>query len=255
MAVPNRGTIDAACRSMLARWLGPAVAVIAFVPQAMAGAGQIKSRSESNPGTELAAADDAVTNSPQLRALAEKVPQSTSDDPDVAGSAHDGDGQPQKTRSEWYGWQTLAVDGPVIVMMPFFVGYEYTTATYVDLGIYTFGAPIVHFAKRELGRGLGSLALRGAMATLGVLAYRNFSEVQKCDRNTNAPESCAFERLEAGGLGLLAMLVMGGAVAIDAAVLARHDVPVKRRAHASMKYVPNLLIRHDSALVTVGGTF
>jgi hypothetical protein len=242
---------------MLARWLGPAVAAFAFALASMASAEQIEGKSQRSPGTEPAATDDAVTNPPQLRTVVAKAPQSTSDDSDVAGSAHDGDGQPQKTKFEWYGWQTLAVDGPVIVMMPFFVGYEYTTATYLDLGIYTVGAPIVHFAKGEVGRGLGSLGLRGLMVTLGVLAYRNYIDTRKnCDHSFGSQsEFCGFGVMAAGGLGLLAMLGMGGAVAIDAAVLARHDVPVRGRTHAGIQYVPNFLISHDSALVTVGGTF
>jgi hypothetical protein len=127
---------------------------------------------------------------------------------------------------------------------------------YLGLGAYSIGAPIVHFANGEVGNGIGSVALRVVTAPLGALAYNAFSGARRtCDTPSNEPSNCGYGMMLAGGVGVLTLSIIGGIIAIDAAAVARPDASRRPRTAASMEYVPNLVLRHDSAMVTWGGAF
>jgi len=212
--------------------------------------------SESSKIAESFDADATVRDSPQLRTIVVEKPQAPRGISHEEDSATTSDGQSTEAKSGWYGWQTLFVDGLALTSLMGLVANDQPTPVYVGMGAYTVGAPTVHFANGEVGRGIGSLALRAMVAPFGIFAYRSFSGARRnCEEPSNEPVNCGYGMVAADLLGVLALSVMGGVTAFDAAVLARHDVPVKSRTAAAIKYVPNLALRHDAAIVSWGGVF
>ncbi len=62
--------------------------------------------------------------------------------------------EPPKTKTSWYGWQTLIADGGTLAA-------TYVTGSpIVFLGGYALGAPIVHWAHGNVAAGFGSLGVR-----------------------------------------------------------------------------------------------
>jgi len=68
------------------------------------------------------------------------------------------EGASVRTHKHWYGWQTLLVDLGSVLTIP--LGG-------VGLAGYALGAPIVHLAHGQVGRGVGSLGLRLALPLVG----------------------------------------------------------------------------------------
>lgn len=148
--------------------------------------------------------------------------------------------QAAPTKSEWYGGYILGVDAIGIATMPIGVG----------LGVYALGGPIVHLTKAKPGAAAASLGLRVGMpfvlGTGGLLvgAYA-------CNKSDNPDDlSCLFG-VAFGGAIIGAL----GAIAIDAAALARHQVPATPETKAGITYAPSFVVARDRALVTLGGTF
>jgi hypothetical protein len=141
---------------------------------------------------------------------------------------------PPKPKREWYGWQTLATDGAALMMVyagsQSRRGGDSSTYYYAALGTYTLGGPIVHFAHGNPGRGVGSLALR----SLPAIAI--FGETRSLD------------------FGLLALVSIPAAIAIDAAVLAREDEP-KYEPAKGFAIAPSASVSKNVALVGVNGRF
>jgi hypothetical protein len=211
---------------------------------------------EKSSSDEFSAADDTVSDSPQLRTIVVEKPQAPRGISRYEDSAPASGRQSPEDKSDWYGWQTLAVDVPAFVTLLVLVANDKPTPVYLGLGTYSVAAPIIHVAHGEVGNGIGSLALRVVTAPLGVLAYNGFSGARKtCDQPSNEPSNCGYGIMVAGGVGFLVLSVMGGVIAIDAAAIARPDASRKSRKAAATEYVPNLVLRHDAAMVTWGGAF
>src|SRR5438128_401463 len=72
----------------------------------------------------------------------------------------------QGTRTEWYGYETLATDGAalgmVLVAAPMPAGMRDRVAAGA-LATYLLGGPVVHWANGEGARGLESLGLRAGL--------------------------------------------------------------------------------------------
>jgi hypothetical protein len=160
---------------------------------------------------------------------------------------------PQMT-TEWYGWQTLVADGASLAL---FVGgvssasgrSSSTTGLLLlgSLATYSLGGPIVHLAHSRPGAALGSFGLRWGMPSLAALFGVGLGYAS-CGRNSDGV--CV------GLYGLLG-LTLGtiGAIAVDSAVLAREQVPVKFTAAKSFNWRPDLNVSPSGVSAGLSGAF
>lgn len=153
------------------------------------------------------------------------------------GAAEEAPEQPE-TRTIWYGWQTLIVDAGV-------VGATLVTKNPgVAVGGLTLGAPIVHWAHGNVGRGFASLGIRVGtplLTTFGVVALAMGSGSRM------GPGLGEF------GLGLGAVI----ASVLDAFVLARTTevIPPRQPAASRWSVEPRISASPSGASAGLGGTF
>lgn len=172
----------------------------------------------------------------QCRTARSRTPDEVESPGDRDGVTRDLDGVRRERR--WYGWQFLVVDGLSLVLAISTLG----TGSVVQFGVasagFTFGAPIVHWAHGNIGRGFGSLGLRiGLPATaLGVtvLTGRGYSSLLV-------------------GVVLIPT-AFAAAITIDAAVLAYDSAP-SSRARAGLAWAPMLDLRPEGVTLGVAGSF
>ncbi len=152
------------------------------------------------------------------------------------------------SRPEWYGWQTLIVDGASFTSLvagaslnsrPGARDTPGDSLVWVGLLGYEFGPGIVHFVHRNPGRGFASFGLRLGMPLAG--AFLGASLASGCNANL----------CEAGGAGIGVLLGMGGAMAIDAAVFAYDDA--KRSSGRRVGFLPLVAVTPRQAWVGIGG--
>jgi hypothetical protein len=164
--------------------------------------------------------------------------------------------QPPVTESRWYGWQTLLVDGAsVAVAGASLTLNEEALAAGLLLGAsgYAVGAPIVHLSHGQPVKALVSLGFRALTGGAGMLLLGLGAS---------------------GGMyGLLlgaaaGAMLLPGAMVIDAAWLAREDVPssskdasrsrltlpASRRTHA-VRLAPTLEVQPTRFSAGLHGTF
>ena len=151
----------------------------------------------------------------------------------------------RNTEPRWYGWQTLLVDGATVGL-----GFA-TQSPGIVYAAFLAGGPIVHFAHGNVGKGLGSLALRFLVpGTLGLVGFAVDSANNPCKPG---------EYLCLSGLGGLVVGAMTGyvvAVAVDAAVLAHDRVPREAPAASTgLVWQPMLGVTRGGATGGVGGVF
>jgi hypothetical protein len=140
--------------------------------------------------------------------------RSSRDEREAHDPAKEGPSQ-DKPRRRWYGWQTLLVDGLTGVATMAALesknrGDAPGALVVVGAGAFVVGTPIVHFARGHVGKGVASLAIRGGCggALFGLEAVQG------------APQ-----------LMVVPLLGLIAAIPIDAAVLAREDVPAEQTAN------------------------
>lgn len=160
------------------------------------------------------------------------------------------DDEPPKTVHEWYGWQTILVDAASIAVMIGGVNHGGGAGPVVGLVGYTVGGPIVHVANGEGGRAGASLAVRVLLPAAGAaLGYASYH------KSTN-PNAMDFgPGLDAAVLGFVGGLV---ACVIDAAAIARHDVPAEpiTKKPNALSVVPQIgASPRGGVQAGVGGTF
>jgi hypothetical protein len=206
--------------------------------EALAHAEAPPAHAEAPPPLPAPAPRPATPPSPASRASPETSPSGAGD---RASRAGDG----AATRSRWYGWQTLIVDGSALAVA--FVRPELTPAVYV------FGGPIVHAAHGRWGTGLLSLGLRVGAPLVGGLAGAAVTGGAGCVSSSSS--SCI-------SLGLVGGLLVGyaTAVTVDAAVLAREpaareDARRAPRRAAALSWAPSVAPRRDGAELGVSGAF
>jgi hypothetical protein len=144
----------------------------------------------------------------------------------------------------WYGWQTLAVDGAALLMAVGGVsvsdgGQGNGGQAFAGLATatYALGGPIVHFAHAHVSSGFASLALR--VFTPILFAFVGYG-LQDCAGG----QLCGLGGLViGGGLGILT------AITVDAAVLAREDVPDREVALLHLRLA---LVRGHGGLIAWG---
>ncbi len=153
--------------------------------------------------------------------------------------------QGTKRHPEWYGWQTLIADAPSVTA--FIAGVSMlddgnpsgSTLAWAGALSYELAPAIIHFAHGNPGRGFGSLGMRFGMPLAGAII------------GATVASNCNTNLCEVGGLGVGVMLGMGGAIAIDAAVLA-YDDP-RRSAARRRVLVPLASLTPHQAWLGVGG--
>jgi hypothetical protein len=145
----------------------------------------------------------------------------------------------------WYGWQTLIADGvSTTVFLAAFDqnagGSDGVNETLAWAGIlgYELGAGMVHFAHRSPARAFASFGIRLGMPLAG--AFLGGAAISNCNGN-----DC-----QATGIGIGFLLGMGGAIALDAAVLA-YESPEPRKAAA--RIMPLVSLSRERAWLGLAG--
>lgn len=154
---------------------------------------------------------------------------------------------------EWYGHQTLIADGVAgagltLAMVTAFAGATESAAPVLlfgSLGSFALGAPIVHVANGEVGRGLASLGVRLAAPSLG--AWVGLEASRNCNPKKEPFNFCAFGGLVAGfATGMVS------ASAIDALLLAWKQTP---QDPAKASIAPDVSITPNGATIGATGRF
>ncbi len=160
---------------------------------------------------------------------------------------------PLPPKRRWYGWETLIVDGAGLATLAVSARTDSNAVSTVGLGIYLFGPPIVHGVKGHVGTAFGDFGIRlTAPIVTGIVGYA-------IDNATSSPCSpgawLCFRGL--GGAALGGLIGYAAAVALDAAWLAREDVPARRDASSEplFRWSPTVGVVHRGASVGVGGSF
>jgi len=143
---------------------------------------------------------------------------------------------PPRAKRTWYGWQTLATDGTAFLMI--YAAAQSRSGdgaglAYGSLAMYNLGAPLVHFAHRNFGRGLGSLAVRSLPSILV------FGEPRDRDYT----------------LALLTLVSVPTMIALDAALLAREDEEEPPMPRSGMKVAPTATATQSGGMLGVAGLF
>jgi hypothetical protein len=185
------------------------------------------------------------SSSPQREGVAERTAGTT-----AIPTYHDYNQRRPATR-EWYGWQTLIVDGAWIAgASASGAGNQAGLAAAFVVSGYVVAPPIVHFAHGEIGRGFADLGIRvGAPLVLGLVGFAAFSGQSSPGNDGIAPG--AVGAILGSGLGMLA------AVALDASVLAYRTVgdedalrtAPRRHARLPVTMTPFLAPRREGGAV------
>lgn len=148
-------------------------------------------------------------------------------------------------RRRWYGWQTLAADGASLaVFLTAGIassGNEGFGGRVAAIGAVSYGLTpgIIHFVHRNPGRGFASFGIRLGMPLAGVFI------------GASAASGCSGFLCEAGGAAVGALIGAGGAIAIDAAVLAYEDPP--DHPPIGVSFQPLISVTPKHALFGVAG--
>ncbi len=183
--------------------------------------------------------------------------------------------------THWYGYQTLATDGvALLLLLPALSSSAHdlqTASAVASLATYSLGAPIVHLTHGHVGKAVADLGIRAAMpfvvgllgGLIGAAAYQpstSCATAGACaERGNWFGPLMAF--IEGGAIG--GTVGIGGAVAIDAALLAYeplghhasdHPQPEPPMQWSAMRIEPTLGVvpeRQGGARATFGmmGTF
>jgi hypothetical protein len=147
----------------------------------------------------------------------------------------------------WYGWQVLAADAGSIALFFACPGNGNDSCSLGAAG-YWLGGPIIHTVHRGWGRGFVSLALRGALPTLGGIAG---ALTRGCTRTPDdiLPFCVNGDRVLVGvEIGLVAAIAIDGAWAFD-------EAPAPRPLAGASSLAPTLTFNRDSAGFGLAGRF
>ena len=182
---------------------------------------------------------EVITDPSARRAAEARAARDTDDADDAAADAAE--------RSRWYGWETLVFDGASIACVLAAASLNSQSSTSGDIGDtlawtgligYEFAPGIVHFTHYNPGRGFASFGLRLGMPLAG--AFLGASVASGCNRNL----------CEASGAGIGALLGVGGAIAIDAAVFAYDD---PKRSSRNLRVLPVVSVTPQQAWFGLAG--
>jgi hypothetical protein len=154
------------------------------------------------------------------------------------------------TRSNWYGWQTIAVGGSSLGLM----GLGRTQDSIVLGGVgtagYLIGSPIVHLAHRQYWKSGASLGLNVVLP----IAFASLIPGGCDERHDDGHKTCDFNMRALITPGLLVGSAL--AVGIDAAVLGhervQREAPPRSR---KVEVLPVAAAGPNGAFVGVNGRF
>jgi hypothetical protein len=195
------------------------------------------------PAAPLSAEPSPVA--PPLPAKADHLSERHTDAADEDEYFEDDGGGTETPRRIWYGWQTLTADG--ISTAVFFAAFGRNsdgsdgineTLAWSGLLGYELAPGIVHFVHRNPGRAFASFGIRLGMPLAGAFL------------GGAAISGCSGDDCQATGIGIGFLLGMGGAIALDAALLA-YDSPEPRRPAARL--LPLVSVSRELAWLGVAG--
>ena len=192
------------------------------------------------PSAPAAAAEGATSQTQPSPAKADHLSEPLEPEPDEEDELDTEGVAPETPARRWYGWQTLTADGISTVL--FFSAFSdpkvnEPLAWGALLG-YEFAPGIVHFAHRNPGRAFASFGIRLGMPLAGAFVGGALAS------------GCKGYECEASGAGVGVLLGMGGAIAIDAAVLAYETREPRVR---SARIVPVASVTAGRAWLGVAG--
>lgn len=221
----------------------PAVAAPMVPPAAVAPAPPVAAL----PGAPPAAAPLPAPTTPSP-ARAELL-RTKSAEPDDEESDDEESREHLGPHRKWYGWQTLTIDGASFGLLLAGAASDpgggrssdlTSTLLLASLLGYGFGPGVVHFMHNNTGRGFASFGLRLGMPIAGAII------------GAAAASGCNRFLCEADGAGVGLLAGIGGAIAIDAALLAYEDQrPPPRSTLGSLS--PLFVLGPGRALIGVGG--
>jgi hypothetical protein len=159
---------------------------------------------------------------------------------------------------QWYGYQTLAVDGGALSLAFFGLVYDSPWVTRVGVGTYALGPPLVHAAHERAGAAFASLGIRVVAPPAGMLAGFGLGWV--VGGGLSDGNGWAALLVGAGGAILGGTAGYVGAVALDAGALAYESAPSPAEASRDARKVrvhvqPTLAIARQGTSVGLAGTF
>jgi hypothetical protein len=181
-------------------------------------------------------------------AKADTLKQATAPSDESEEYFEDEAGSTERPKRKWYGWQTLVADG--ISTTVFFAAFndddaggDNTNEALAWAGIfgYELAPAVVHFAHKNPGRGFASMGIRLGMPLAGAFL------------GGAAASACHGQDCTSTGIGLGFLLGMGGAIAIDAALLAFDYPESTARSARRAPIVPLLSLSVRHAFIGVQG--
>lgn len=154
---------------------------------------------------------------------------------------------PQEPRQEYYGWQVMLADAASLALL------FNDEGTWLGVGGYALGGPIVHAAHGNVGSTLASAGLRAGLPVLGFFAGVILVEQ---DSHCGEEEYDCDDGFAALGAGLaLGALGVVSAVAIDWLALGWDDRPASPASGRSLVVVPQVGVSENGASLGVLGRF
>ena len=162
-----------------------------------------------------------------------------------ASAAEPTEAPPAKPKHEWYGWQTIIVDGAALGSC--------ATVVLIPAGIllYGFGPPIVHWIHGYKTRGLASMAFRLAPPLVGMGLGALFGGIAA------AAQTCRFGNCGRGempingaGIGVVSGTITAAIIAPIIDSFMAYDDPPK-----SVRVLPSVAPTKDGATIGLSGTF
>jgi hypothetical protein len=145
-----------------------------------------------------------------------------------------------------YGWQIVIADVSSVAVTIAGGVAESDGVAGIGIAGYFLAPPVVHFAHRNVWQGFASLGLRIAGPFLGGAIG---TAVANCGEDREGRDWCGVVPITVGVFaGIL------GAMAVDAAVFARKEVP-RRSTAASFTWSPALRLDRHGAGLAMGGQF
>lgn len=192
------------------------------------------------------AAEPSVSGS---HPVAEEPHGSEASEPEPAHSGGtSADAAPASRGQRWYGWQSLSTDGAALLLLiASGASSDQRNSLSEVFGAgafwaYLLGGPVSHFAHDNIGRGIGSLALRaGLPVAFGAVGFG----IEDCSGD-NDYDLCGIVGSIVGGV-----VGIAAAISIDAAVLSYEEVPVTSEGLNDF----GVSIGRNHAALVANGTF
>lgn len=147
---------------------------------------------------------------------------------------------------EWYGWQTLLLDGTSLIVLPAVsVGADSSAPFALGMIGYVAGGPFVHTAHDNGLEALSSLGVRVGLPVLGGVVGRAAAD---CSNSNGFLNLCPLAQVVAGiYIGMLT------AAAVDASLLAYEEQSLDESS--AVQIVPQLNISQRDAQFSIVGAF